>query len=302
MQTRDIRRARFALSGSDAAPTGLAWLAAAPLAKRAYWRHLAGEMVAEKRRELHKGIGVDGQRLRPRKRPRPDGARGPVLAPHYADSRFTIKLRSRGLDDRAQVWWVRDWAPVVEGHATGEATGVVRDVCGLTAEGQRRAIRRARAWWDGQHPDSFATMFNVQPPPGYVQATPTRRTTDLAPPPGPAPPIRPGMRGWEAYQAFNAIFAAAAWGRTTPAQIEAVTRRLAVLPVDVVRDVAARAGVIPAPADKTQALALLRRALLDRLAEARRLHPPPPPPIRTPPPAAAVPETPRWWWPFRRRT
>lgn len=144
-------KARFTLTGPDCAPPDLGHHP--DYDRRAYWRQLALECRDEKYRELHRGIDVNGARLRPRLHPRPDHARGPVLVPHFSDSRFRTSLRWAGGADGAVLWWKWPWNRIVAYHARGIPSHlgvIIRDVVGLTSGGLRRALARARAWWESR--------------------------------------------------------------------------------------------------------------------------------------------------------
>lgn len=149
--TADLAKAQFRLHGDDFAPTDIAWFRAAAGDRRAYWRQVAVLARDEVYRQLTRGIGADGRRMPARKRPRHDRASGPVLVPHWSDSRFRTELRWQATEDGAVLWWKSPWGKIVGYHARGEVRGApVRNVVGVTAEGQSRIRRKAREWWDGK--------------------------------------------------------------------------------------------------------------------------------------------------------
>src|SRR5262245_16195392 len=85
------------LSGPQFEPVNdPAWARATEKQRLAYWQHLAEFALDTKRKEIRRGIGVDGRKLKPVKpESRPDNAKGPPLIPHYAESRTAYLLASR---------------------------------------------------------------------------------------------------------------------------------------------------------------------------------------------------------------
>jgi hypothetical protein len=147
----DVRKAQFRLSGADFAPQDVAWLNASRDDREAYWDNVAVLARDAKYRELTKGVGVDGRRLPPRRRKRHDRATGPVLSPHWSDSRFRTQLMWSGSHDGAVLWWKAPWGRIVGFHARGEVRGApIRNVVGLTDESAEAVRRKARKWWAGQ--------------------------------------------------------------------------------------------------------------------------------------------------------
>jgi hypothetical protein len=147
----DVRKAQFRLSGADFAPQDVAWLNASRDDREAYWDNVAVLARDAKYRELTKGVGVDGRRLPPRRRQRHDRATGPVLSPHWSDSRFRTQLMWSGSHDGAVLWWKAPWGRIVGFHARGEVRGApIRNVVGLTDESAEAVRRKARKWWAGQ--------------------------------------------------------------------------------------------------------------------------------------------------------
>ena len=147
----DLGKAQFRIGGDDFAPSDIAWFRAQEIDKRAYWANVAILARDAKYQELAKGIGVNGQRLRARKRPRRDKAAGPVLVPHWSDSRFRTQLRWQATVDGAVLWWKSPWGKIVGYHARGEVRGApVRNVVGITIDNQAKIRRKALEWWDGK--------------------------------------------------------------------------------------------------------------------------------------------------------
>jgi hypothetical protein len=146
----DLAKAQFRLAGADFTPPGDAWATASRDDREAYWDNVAILARDAKYAELRKGIGVDGQRLPPRKRGRHDRASGPVLIPHWSDSRFRTQLMAAGSKDGAVLWWKAPWGRIVGYHARGEVRGApIRNVVGLTSESAEAVRRKSLKWWAG---------------------------------------------------------------------------------------------------------------------------------------------------------
>lgn len=147
----DPKRASFRLSGPDFEPVDdPAWRYATRLDRRAFWAHVARLAYEEKIKDLRAGRGVDGrplQRVKPESRP--DGATGPALSPHRAESRFQRLLRYGATDRWANLWWGNGWSAIVRYHAfaMGPRSLPVRDVVGLTRPAQARVKAAAADYW-----------------------------------------------------------------------------------------------------------------------------------------------------------
>lgn len=158
--------ARFAAYGPDVEPLDPGFAAVPPAERKAYFRQLGLEMRDRKYAELRKGIDVNGAKMPRRKRPRRDGATGPVLSPHWSDSRFRTQLRWDGQTDRAVLWWLKPWAKVVSAHARGRVRGApVRDVIGLTSASMATAVDRARKWYDARQAKRREAALGQPPAP-----------------------------------------------------------------------------------------------------------------------------------------
>jgi hypothetical protein len=186
--TVNEQRASFSLSGDDFSPPAndRVWKIAPESEKRAYWKRLGELAVERKRRELRKGLDAAGNKLkRVLKRSRPDGADGPPLSPHQAESRFQKYVAVRSTASGVTIFWMAGWAKVVGGHRSGNANGVVRDVVGLSPASQRWVKESARRWWRNRHdfhsPRSMGSGVNQA-----LRIVPKRRI--------PAPLRRPAAR------------------------------------------------------------------------------------------------------------
>ena len=147
----DLSRAQIRIGGPDFEPPGPEWRWTTPDQRRGYWREVAVLSRDEVYRQLHKGIGANGEKLPPRRRPRRDHANGPVLSPHWSDSRFRTELRWQGTPDGAVLWWRSPWGRIVGYHARGEVRGApARNVIGITVQGQERVKKKAAEWWASQ--------------------------------------------------------------------------------------------------------------------------------------------------------
>ncbi len=123
----------------------------APESTRVRYLKRCGElMVARKRFEVGRSLGVDGKPLAPRKHPRPDHATGPVLAPHRAGSRTWRLMRATiGLrGGTVTLHWSHSWGRVLGYWARGEVPHAPpRDLLGFTPAGHRWVRAEARAFW-----------------------------------------------------------------------------------------------------------------------------------------------------------
>lgn len=273
----DLGAAEFRLTGADMEPsTSLEWHMTTPDQRHRYFQQLAVYARDAKYTELNKGIGVDGQRLPPRKRPRHDRASGPVLLPHWSDSRFRTQLRWEGTSNEAVLWWQGSWGTIVGYHARGEVRGApVRNVIGLSPQSQRRVAEQARKWWQGQiksgrvgvgvngPPTLQDLMWHQTPPPrpvGSIFGTPPKPPVMRAPQiVGPLPP-------WTLQQRLHGIWEAAGQSRTTRDELEKTAARVGrTQPLATLRDLLRRWGVTEVPATKKDATELIRRNLLGRL-------------------------------------
>jgi hypothetical protein len=274
------------LAGGDLAPPDL-MLAPARL-RKAFWSQVAVLARDQKYRELKAGIGVDGQRLPPRKRRRHDRARGPVLVPHWNDSRFITMLRWEATTSGAVLWWRFPWGKIVAYHAQG-IRGVVRNVVGLSAESVDRVRERAAKWWAGNR-DRVETPAERQfiemptPPPGvryreyaafdtgYRKPPPRPSGSIFRPRPGPGfQPVRPAtittrQTPWEFQRTWADFMDQAFRKELTEGEIDALVQRVGdTQSLGTVRDTLRRLGVTEPIPDWATALDLLRRQLLDRL-------------------------------------
>jgi hypothetical protein len=124
---------------------------AAPAEQRAF-RVRTGELAVHLLRDqLRRGIGRDGQQLKPVKpSSRPDGARGKPLVPHNAASRTSKWLRYSIRKDGVTLWWSHGWATILGYHRRGEGHLPVRDV-GPSDATLRRLKSGMAEWWRRRH-------------------------------------------------------------------------------------------------------------------------------------------------------
>lgn len=127
---------------------GPAWEGAPDGLRRRYLEYVAGLARAAKLRELRRGVGVDGDRLRRVKRSsRPDGATGPPLSPHRAASRAQKWIRASVGTGHVTLWWSHGWGQILGYHRAGSARLPVRNVIGLTDPDMVRLRAEARRYW-----------------------------------------------------------------------------------------------------------------------------------------------------------
>jgi len=197
--TPNIARAQITISGTDFEPPTPEWRWATPEQRRGYWRYVAVMARDEVYRQLHKGIGADGQKMAARKRPRRDHANGPVLSPHWSDSRFRTELRWQGTPDGAVLWWKSPWGRIVGYHAQGMVRGApARNVVGITRQGQERIIAHAHKWWASQvrtgRMGAGATMLGNLPMAAGAEGLAWRRSPPPRKPGGYTPSLVPPPR------------------------------------------------------------------------------------------------------------
>ena len=148
---------RFGLR--DLAPDDPTWGEASPATRLAFFRHAGDRMVAIKRGELARAIGANGRRMAARKWPRPDGATGPVLTPHGADSRTARLMAAHATVESVTLFWRSGhskaqrlpWGTILGFHAAGQVKGApARDVR-LSGKGLRTLKDEMLAWWRENH-------------------------------------------------------------------------------------------------------------------------------------------------------
>lgn len=304
----DIQRARFTLSGADLAPPSV--FAASDRDRAAFWTQVAVLARDRKYAELHRGVGVDGAKLKPRERVRRDRANGPVLVPHFSDSRFRTMLRWAGTRDGAVVFWKAPWAKIVRYHAEGvrypNGRVIVRNVVGLTRQSVEWVRRRAAAWWEarvaaGRMGDRAFTVqgglaLDARGGDGAVaggwgKAPPRPTGSIFAPPPESFRPVRPTRLAYrpadvpELHRLVEDWMAAAGRAAVTRASIADFVRTLDLTQTtDALRSVLYRLGVPDPPGDRTEVLRLVRLQITERLRTGRR-----PPLAPLPPDAGARP-------------
>lgn len=168
---------RIRIGGDDYEPAGLAWLYARPEQRREHWRTVGNLAVRRIRNRLRLGRDKDGRPLARLRTKRPDGADGPPLTPHRAESRFSRYLRVSATPRGCVVFWGHGWAKVVRGHKLGWGALPVRDVVGLTRADERYIRAEARAVWARKHGGPIAG-----PPPGSPAPRASRRPRPSLPP------------------------------------------------------------------------------------------------------------------------
>jgi hypothetical protein len=278
-------RARFVLTGTDFAPVGPEWDAAEDRDRRAYWKNVAVLARDRKRAEFRRRVDVRGQTLRPRATPRADRAAGPVLIPHWSESRAITQLRWEGTATGAVLYWTSSWAAKVRGWR--ERHG--RDVIGLTRESQEMIRRDGRRWWAARvakgrlgeagltrmagtattgpaiaQPGDFATSWRRTPGARDAMFAPPERRYDLL---RPVPPKRPA---WELAWRVGEVLDAAGRGEVRRGDLEVFAAQFRGASLSTLREVLARIGVPGPVGTKAEAVELIRRNLMQRHAESSR--------------------------------
>jgi len=136
-------------------PTARSWRDARPADRLAFYKAAGEAAVRLKRAELARAIGSNGRRMQPRKRPRPDGADGPVLTPHGEASRTARLLAARASAGGVTLFWHSGigkahrtpWGTILGFHAAGQVKGApVRDAR-LSARGVNAVRAEMTTWW-----------------------------------------------------------------------------------------------------------------------------------------------------------
>lgn len=285
------------LTGLDVEPPDASWGTASRVQREAYFRQLAVFMRDGLYRQLRKGIGADGRRMPPRRRKRSDGATGPVLSPHWSDSRFRTQLRHEGTGRMARLYWLEPWASIVTYHAEGKVKGApVRNVVGLTEAEEAAAVKKARAWYAGQNWTGTGVSVSMIPgqrerveraAAGFERIRPLLGLPDLPPapirvpaqpvlPPLPrvvlAPPLPKYLPAVELTQRVRVVYEAAGRAEVSDLALAQTLVKLEGVPTRKLREIALRLGIEPVPIERDRILDLLRETLEGRLAEARRLY------------------------------
>lgn len=137
----NVRRLRNRISGGDRNEIHLVvpaagsqeWLSTNRQIRSRYLRQLGPLAVNMHGWQCARGLDADGKRLRAvLPSSRPDGATGPPLTPHYAESRTRDLIRFRVDPDAGEVilFWAEDWGVILGYHAYELRKR--RDVLGLS--------------------------------------------------------------------------------------------------------------------------------------------------------------------------
>ncbi len=136
-------------------PNSESWRSAKAADRLAFYKQAGDVAVSIKRDELSRGIGANGRKMKPRKRPRPDGANGPVLTPHDEKSRTSRLMASRATSSGVTLYWhagIRKgqktaWGTILGFHAAGDGHLPVRDVR-LSKRGVGLVRKAMETWWE----------------------------------------------------------------------------------------------------------------------------------------------------------
>lgn len=161
--------------------------AAAPEALRRRYLARVGELATRRKRwEQARRLDARGKALLPRLDPRADGANGPPLSPHRAESRTAKWLRSSvGLKaGSVTCWWSHGWGKVLGYHRAGIRSRVGlrrRDVIGLTPAGEKKVRDEARSSWRALTGQARAGR-RPAPPPRLPYPVPRGVAVTIGPP------------------------------------------------------------------------------------------------------------------------
>lgn len=163
-------------------PTAKTWLDATPAQRAWYYGQLAKLAERKKRVELMQAIGRYGV-MDPRKRPRADGADGPVMDPHGGASRAFKLLASSGTAKGCKLYWRAGGAivsksgtiyftDVLSFHAQGLVRGApIRDVR-LSDESIKALRAEGESVWRKRPKQSGAAAPTPKPAPPPPAAKP----------------------------------------------------------------------------------------------------------------------------------
>ena len=109
------------IQASDWVPQGQ-WRRASRRDKQRYLDGMEPKIKRQKLRQIEKSQGANARQLAARKRARPDGADGPVLAPHNDTSRSEKWIRTAVSVNRGTVavYWSHGWNRILGYHRAGE--------------------------------------------------------------------------------------------------------------------------------------------------------------------------------------
>jgi hypothetical protein len=116
--------------------------------KRATGYAVAEVLTKGNQRARLAAIDRFGRRMPPRQKPRRDGARGPVMAPHHTRSRVIANYQARVTVSRwgwqVTAGWTGD-VPWIRYHAEGRVIGApIRDVMGVDPTTHREVMDTIR--------------------------------------------------------------------------------------------------------------------------------------------------------------
>ena len=108
------------LNASDWVPASQ-WKRASRRTKQRYLDGVSAKVKRYKLRQIEKSQGANARRLAARKRARPDGADGPVLAPHNDASRSEKWIRTAVSVPRGTIalFWSHGWNTILGYHRDG---------------------------------------------------------------------------------------------------------------------------------------------------------------------------------------
>jgi hypothetical protein len=143
--------------------TDYAWLLGGDRLKKAYFRELADQAMKIKQEEILRGIDRHGKRfIRLSKRTienrrsamvRHADPYAPVFVPGHESSRTYAYLRYEIRNSGVWFFWRHDprtggsWGDILRHHATGAATGKVRDSFGISPSGMAKLEHMMEQWY-----------------------------------------------------------------------------------------------------------------------------------------------------------
>ena len=143
--------------------TDYAWLLGGDRLKKAYFRELAEQAMKIKQEEILRGIDRHGKRFAKLSRRTIENRRSamvryadpyaPVFIPAHEQSRTFSYLRYEIRSNGVWFFWRHDprtggsWGDILRHHATGQATGKVRDSFGISPSGMAKLEHLMEQWY-----------------------------------------------------------------------------------------------------------------------------------------------------------
>lgn len=177
-------------------PSVRSWSSATAAERKALYEQAGKLAVKAKRDELTRAIGRNGRTMKPRKRPRPDGADGPVLTPHDRASRTDRLMDAKATATGCTLFWhsgirrgqKKPWGTILGYHADGKVRGAPKRDVRLSTRSINKVKADLARWWTAFR--SAATRAETRaatatPGPGLIDRVKARARRLFTRPPAP---------------------------------------------------------------------------------------------------------------------